>query len=116
MLHPSDDVNMHLSVRPNEGAIVRNHMVSQSWAAEERHGGCPIQYGERFEILILAESNQFKVRDSFVCLCLCICALYTDSIFAFFYLFRLPLMVVTFANFDIEFLYLRRDLFMLLVR
>lgn len=61
ILQPSDDVNMHLSVRPNEGAIVRNHMVNQTWADEERLGGCPIQYGQRFEILILAELNQFKV-------------------------------------------------------
>lgn len=61
ILNPSDDVNLHLSVRPNEHAIIRNNMVHQGWGAEERHGGCPIGYGQPFEILILAESDQFKV-------------------------------------------------------
>lgn len=64
ILTPSDDINVHLSVRPNEGAIVRNHMMHHSWGEiEERYGGCPIQYGQRFEILILAEVDQFKVGD-----------------------------------------------------
>lgn len=61
VLQPSDDISMHLSVRPNEHAIVRNTLVHQGWGAEERHGGCPIAYGQQFEILILAESDQFKV-------------------------------------------------------
>lgn len=61
MIHPSDDVNLHMSVRPNENAIVRNGMIRQSWGTEERHGGCPIGYGTQFEILILAETDQFKV-------------------------------------------------------
>ncbi|XP_055311637.1 galectin-9-like [Sitodiplosis mosellana] len=61
ILTPSDDINVHLSVRPNEGAIVRNSMISQSWGDEERFGGCPIQHGQRFEILILGELNQFKI-------------------------------------------------------
>lgn len=61
VLQPSDDINLHLSVRPNEHAIVRNNLVRQGWGSEERHGGCPIGYGQQFEILILAESDQFKV-------------------------------------------------------
>jgi len=61
VLTPSDDINVHLSVRPNEGAIVRNHMTHHSWGVEERFGGCPIQYGQRFEILLLAETDQFKI-------------------------------------------------------
>lgn len=69
ILSPSDDINMHLSIRPDEGVIVRNALITQSWGPEERHGGCPIQYGQRFEILILAETNQFKVRESFMCVC-----------------------------------------------
>ncbi|XP_031634690.1 galectin-9B-like [Contarinia nasturtii] len=60
IISPSDDINLHLSVRPNENAIVRNHFV-QAWGPEERMGGCPIQYGERFEILILAEAEHFKI-------------------------------------------------------
>lgn len=60
-ISPSDDINLHLSVRPTENAIVRNHMVRQTFGAEERYGGCPIQYSQGFEILILAETEQFKV-------------------------------------------------------
>lgn len=62
VLAPSDDINFHLSVRPNENAIVRNHMVHQTFGPEERYGGCPIHFGQPFEILILAEVEQFKVR------------------------------------------------------
>lgn len=61
VLTPSDDINLHLSVRPNENAIVRNHMVHQTFGPEERYGGCPINFGQQFEILILAEVEQFKV-------------------------------------------------------
>ena len=60
-LRPCDDVNLHLSVRPSEHVIVRNHMERQNWGAEERYGGCPIAYGSQFEILILAESDKFKI-------------------------------------------------------
>lgn len=61
VIAPSDDINLHLSVRPNNNAIVRNHMVRHEWGSEERLGGCPIPYGHKFEILILAETEQFKV-------------------------------------------------------
>lgn len=61
ILQPLDDTNLHLSVRPHENAIVRNSMIHQGWGPEERHGGCPIGYGQAFEMLILAESDQFKV-------------------------------------------------------
>lgn len=61
ILQPLDDVNFHMSVRPNELAIVRNSLMRQTWGPEERQGGCPIGYGQPFEILILAESGQFKV-------------------------------------------------------
>lgn len=61
VIAPSDDINLHLSVRPNNNAIVRNHMVRHEWGPEERLGGCPIHYGQKFEILILAETEQFKI-------------------------------------------------------
>jgi len=60
-LRPCDDINLHLSVRPSEHVIVRNHMVRQIWGTEERYGNCPISQGQFFEILILAETNAFKV-------------------------------------------------------
>lgn len=59
---PRDDVALHLSVRPTEPVIVRNHWENKAWGVEERFGGCPIHPGQPFEILILAESSAFKVR------------------------------------------------------
>lgn len=60
-LQPHDDINIHLSVRPREHAIVRNHMANNTWGTEEKHGGMPIEPDHSFEILILAENDQFKV-------------------------------------------------------
>lgn len=58
-----DDINLHLSIRPDKGTIVRNHMVRHQWGTEETFGGCLIGYNQAFEILILAELEQFKVSD-----------------------------------------------------
>lgn len=60
-ISPLDDVNLHLSVRPNENDIVRNHHTQHNWGPEERSGACPIQYSSTFELLILAEHDKFKV-------------------------------------------------------
>jgi hypothetical protein len=60
-LRPRDDCSLHLSVRPSENSIVRNHLTNQQWANEELHGGCPIYRGGYFEILILAEPTFFKI-------------------------------------------------------
>ncbi|XP_059608657.1 galectin-4-like isoform X2 [Phlebotomus argentipes] len=60
-LRPRDDVGLHLSVRVQEHAIVRNTLTSQIWAAEERHGGCPLNPGQHFDILILAEHSCYKI-------------------------------------------------------
>lgn len=60
-MYPSADVNLHLSIRPEQNAIVRNHYQNGHWGSEERSGGCPIRDHEQFEILILAQNNCFKV-------------------------------------------------------
>lgn len=60
-LGPSDDINLHLSIRPDQGIIVRNHMKNREWGAEERNGGCPIARGQFVEMLILGQANCFKV-------------------------------------------------------
>lgn len=60
-LRPTTDINMHMSIRPDQNTIVRNHMQNQSWGMEERSGGCPVVRGQFLEILILAQSNSFKV-------------------------------------------------------
>lgn len=58
---PRDDSALHLSVRPVESVIVRNHHENNVWGTEERFGGCPIYPGQPFEMLILAESTGYKV-------------------------------------------------------
>lgn len=60
-LNPRDDVVLHLSIRPNEAVIVRNTLQNQVWGSEERWGGCPIAYGQQFDVLVLAEANQWKI-------------------------------------------------------
>lgn len=60
-LNPRDDVVLHVSIRPNESAIVRNTLQNQVWGTEERWGGCPIAYGQQFDVLVLAEANQWKI-------------------------------------------------------
>lgn len=60
-LDPNDDVNLHLSIRPHENIIVRNHMKNQRWGREERSEGFPIKLGEFVEISIYARSTCFQV-------------------------------------------------------
>uniref|UniRef100_A0A182WFQ6 Galectin n=1 Tax=Anopheles minimus TaxID=112268 RepID=A0A182WFQ6_9DIPT len=60
-VNPRDDVPLHVSIRPNEHAIVRNSIQNQVVGPEERYGGCPIRYGESFDLLILAEASLYKL-------------------------------------------------------
>lgn len=60
-LNPRDDVTLHISIRPNEAVVVRNTLQNQVWGAEERYGGCPIHYGQSFDVLVLVEVNQYKI-------------------------------------------------------
>lgn len=52
---------LHLSIRPSENVIVRNHWQNKSWGTEERNGDFPILTNETFEIIILAEEIQYKI-------------------------------------------------------
>nr|ADU60337.1 tandem-repeat galectin [Pinctada fucata] len=60
-LNPKSNTALHFNPRPNEGCIVRNSLQHHSWGAEERHGGCPINKGQPFEIIILCQMNHYKV-------------------------------------------------------
>lgn len=60
-LAPRDDVLLHISVRPQENVIVRNHLKNQVWGAEERYGGNPIQAHQSFEFAITAEHSQYRI-------------------------------------------------------
>lgn len=60
-IDPSDDQLLHLSIRPSDNVIIRNHLKHHNWGAEERFGGCPIRVGKMFTIIILAENDYYKV-------------------------------------------------------
>ncbi|XP_031628598.1 galectin-9-like [Contarinia nasturtii] len=58
---PDGDIAFHLSVRPSLYEIVRNHKENKKWQEEENEGGCPIEYGGQFKILIFVENDMIKV-------------------------------------------------------
>lgn len=60
-LSPRDDVVLHLSVRPSEKALVRNHFQNQNFGVEERSGKCKIKANHKFEIMVMAEAEQFII-------------------------------------------------------
>jgi Galactoside-binding lectin len=51
----------HMSIRPRDGVIVRNHLQNGQWGMEERYGPCRIRKNETFEIIILAELQHYKI-------------------------------------------------------
>lgn len=61
-LRPRDDTVLHLSIRPQENCVVRNHFKDQIWGQEERHGGFPINWHDSFEISITPEPTNFRIR------------------------------------------------------
>lgn len=36
-------------------------MQNQKWGAEERYGGCPIAYGQSFDVKVLFAGDMFKI-------------------------------------------------------
>lgn len=58
-----DDVVLHMSVRPTHGIVRNDFRHELGWGEEEDDGGNPIQYNEKFEILIHVEVDKFKVSD-----------------------------------------------------
>ena len=60
--NPRDDLALHLNARIHERVVVRNSRISGVWGQEERHGMFPFVPEQRFEILLLAESNNYKVN------------------------------------------------------
>ncbi|XP_031638126.1 galectin-9-like, partial [Contarinia nasturtii] len=55
------DIIFHLSVRFDKNVIVRNTSENGIWSEEERYGGCPIQRGDEFKMVILVEQDVFEV-------------------------------------------------------
>lgn len=60
-LKPRDDTMLQVDIRPQENAIVRNHLLNLVSGAEERYGGNPIQAHQSFEIAITAEHSQYRI-------------------------------------------------------
>lgn len=56
-----DEIMFHISIRPRDGVIVRNHLQSGRWGMEERYGPCRVRKNETFEIVILAELQHYKL-------------------------------------------------------
>ncbi|CAG9538047.1 unnamed protein product [Cercopithifilaria johnstoni] len=52
---------MQISVRFNEGTVVRNAMENNMWGREEREGGMPIAKGEIADITIINEKFSFQI-------------------------------------------------------
>jgi hypothetical protein len=50
---------LHISIRYNEGAIVRNAMTNRQWGVEERSGGFPLSKAEVFDLTIVNESSSY---------------------------------------------------------
>ena len=52
---------LQVSIRYNEGAIVRNSMSGTAWGKEERGGGFPLSKGEIFDLTIINEKFSFQI-------------------------------------------------------
>lgn len=52
---------LQVSIRYNEGAIVRNAMTSNVWGKEEREGKMPLDKKEVFDITIINEEFSFQI-------------------------------------------------------
>lgn len=60
---PRDDIGLHLSVRLAEGYVARNSIQDGVWGEEQNGGDLPIQPGQKYEIIILSDSREFKVSN-----------------------------------------------------
>ncbi|KAM6906199.1 galectin-8-like isoform 2-T2 [Lycodopsis pacificus] len=59
----SSDIALHLNPRLNKKVFVRNSFLSECWGPEERRLGSsfPFSGGRYFEMIVLCESQQFRV-------------------------------------------------------
>ncbi|XP_077995835.1 galectin-8-like [Glandiceps talaboti] len=59
---PRADIPFHFSVRVKQGVLVRNTLENEKWQKEERNVPFyPFKAGDNFEMMILAEKNEYKV-------------------------------------------------------
>ncbi|XP_065166823.1 galectin-4-like isoform X2 [Atheta coriaria] len=55
------DIAVHLSVRLQEGYVARNSFENGDWGEEQGDGELKIGMGQKFEVLLLSASNDYKV-------------------------------------------------------
>lgn len=58
-----DDILFHMSVWPCDDEVVRNHFDENGWGEEEKSGVCPIKYNQSFNMIILVDTDHFKVSE-----------------------------------------------------
>lgn len=63
-VNPRDDIALHINPRfeGNLSKIIRNSLQMQQWGLEENFGHFPFVTGQPFEILILVDTDHFKVN------------------------------------------------------
>ncbi|XP_037675647.1 galectin-7 isoform X2 [Choloepus didactylus] len=54
------DAALHFNPRLDESAVVFNSLERGTWGREERGSGIPFQYGQPFEVLLIATDDGFK--------------------------------------------------------
>ncbi|KAI1727479.1 galactoside-binding lectin domain-containing protein [Ditylenchus destructor] len=57
----SGEYALQISIRYNEGAIVRNAMTNNVWGKEEREGEFPLSKNEIFDLTIVNEPYSFQI-------------------------------------------------------
>ncbi|KRY16718.1 Lysocardiolipin acyltransferase 1, partial [Trichinella patagoniensis] len=62
-ISPRDNIALHISPHfdGEQSRVVRNALKDQTWGEEEGYGPCPFQPGEKFEVMILAQTDHFKI-------------------------------------------------------
>ena len=61
-VNPRDDIALHLSpVFTPPPRVVRNSLQTQRWGPEESFGGFPFMSGQPFEVMVLIDSDHFKI-------------------------------------------------------
>ncbi|KRZ41822.1 Galectin-8 [Trichinella pseudospiralis] len=60
---PRDNIALHISPHfdGEQSRVVRNAFKDQTWGEEESYGPFPFQPGEKFEVMIFAQTDHFKI-------------------------------------------------------
>uniref|UniRef100_A0A5S6QUZ3 Galectin n=1 Tax=Trichuris muris TaxID=70415 RepID=A0A5S6QUZ3_TRIMR len=63
VMRPRSDIALHISPRFEESfsRVVRNTLVNEQWGLEENAGYFPFKLGEQFEVLVLVETESYKI-------------------------------------------------------